>query len=179
MTETIDPQPILYVVCGIGVVASVVFFVVQHLRRAKKPAEVAAAPQPLVPALPIEKPCPCGAAPTRPLPRAKMRDLWVMRWWRRTIDAFAPPEVCEACGRYADAMLDERMADTVRLARARVETEIAREMAAHERALLGAVVDALPEEARRAWARIQRPPALPTVRALPRTTDDGAEEKTA
>lgn len=55
------------------------------------------------------------------------------------------------------------------------EAEIAREMAAHERALLGVVVEVLPEETRRAWARIQRPPA-PQVRVLKTASEGGGEE---
>lgn len=166
-----------YIVIGLLIVAvplTIGAAIVKH-RRDKAAPKVEAAPVVATAALAVEKPCPCGAAPTRALPRPTMTDLWIVRWWRRVVDSFVPPEVCEACGRYADASLDERIAETVRLARARMEAEIAREMAAHERALLGVVVEVLPEETRRAWARIQRPPA-PQVRVLKAASEGGGEE---
>ena len=153
--------------------------IVKHRRekRIEKADAIALLPPAANAAAAVDRPCPCGAAPTRPLPRTRMTDLFFFRWWRRVVEAFAPAEICEACGRYADAILDEKIAETVRLARARMEAEIARDMAAHERGVMGAVLDAVPDVARRAWKDRTKP--APPVRALRAANDDtGAEERT-
>ena len=162
--EPIDPQPIIYALSALGFALAVAIGVWQWLRKRKAPARPEE-PAPAAP-LPPARVCPCGSQPTRPLPRAGMWQVpLVGRWWRRVVDGFGEAEVCDPCGRFADAALDEHLAQTVRLAHARMEREIAREMAGHERALMGAVLDALPEAQRKAWER--RP------KALPRRTEEG------
>ena len=152
MTDTIDPGP--WIQWGGAIFAVLAFaaaLVVPRLLRLRKAPP---RPEEAAPTLAPVRPCPCGGHPTRPLPRAGMWQIPIAgRWWYRVKDGFGEAEVCDGCGRFADAAFDEHLAATVRLAHARMEREIAREMAGHERALMAAVLEALPEEARKEHAR--------------------------
>jgi len=170
-----------YIVIGLLLVAvplTAAAAVVKHRRdkaAEKAPLKVAEAAPVTAPPPPDGPRCPCGAPATRPLPRARVWEVPLLgRLITRQRDAFGEAVVCDSHSDVADTVIDERIAEA-RLADARAQRDKITALA-NGADVLGTVVGTLPEDKQKAYARSLRP--MPTVRALPRTTDDGAEEKT-
>lgn len=108
--------------------------------------------------------CPCGAKATRPRPRYRVWDLPVVgRVVRRERDSFGILEICDAHAEVANAVIDERIA-IARLSEAHAERERITQLA-NSGDVLQEIVQTLPEDRQKAYARSLRP--LPVVKILP------------
>lgn len=139
MTETIDPQPVIYAVTAIGILLMLVAFVWRHR---KKPT--VANPLPVAAPVLADAPTPCrycGEPATRPPARTARgvsgMDALRVRFgapprYAPAIDGQLAPVLCETHGRMWDARLARQLVVTVETKRAEAEVAIADTMAAFE-----------------------------------------------